>query len=102
MASDGAVAAAHYGKHAYVQWSVDEGSGDGRGSLMETSRCRLRLRHLRFVVAAAERESFRHAAAELGVNTNSSLRGREVRRWRNRTERSTGTECELAYAFANR
>jgi hypothetical protein len=27
MASDGAVAAAHYGKHAYVQWSVDEGSG---------------------------------------------------------------------------
>jgi hypothetical protein len=41
MASDGAVAAAHYGKHAYVQWSVDEGSGDGRGSLMGTSRCRL-------------------------------------------------------------
>jgi hypothetical protein len=31
--ADGTVAAAHYGKHAYVQWSVDEGSGDGRGSL---------------------------------------------------------------------
>ena len=28
-------------EHAYVQWSVDEGSGDGRGSLMGTSRCRL-------------------------------------------------------------
>ena len=28
-------------EHAYIQWSVDEGSGDGRGSLMGTSRCRL-------------------------------------------------------------
>jgi predicted ATPase len=37
MASDGAVAAAHYGKRAYVQWSGDEGSGTGCGSLMRTT-----------------------------------------------------------------
>jgi hypothetical protein len=42
----------------------------------------IELRHLRFVVAAAERESLRHVAAEVGASTNRSLRGREVRTWR--------------------